>query len=126
MVAVRSFSILLAFRSPLIPIGIPAKKSKVIPTKPMSSSNLKTKLEFKMFVGVMHQQIIKGMNTANANSNPKIPISVRVVLFFTPIDTFFYVLDLEIQLAGLKILALTEGCFPLCRRYAAGQEALRA
>lgn len=75
IMAVWRFSIPLAFRSPLIPIGIPAKKSKAIPIMPMSSSSLKRKWEFKMFVGVIHQQTIKGMNAANVSSNPKIPVS---------------------------------------------------
>ena len=77
-----SFIILFAIIIPIIPTGIPTSKIMPLPPMPIISSNLNKELEFRMFVGVLDHQTIKGMTKHIASSNPKIILSNTVLFSF--------------------------------------------
>ena len=80
IVVFRSFIILFALIIPITPTGIPASNIRTLPKIPIVSSRLNKELEFKIFVGVLDHQIIKGITKTNVNCNPKI-ILLKTVLF---------------------------------------------
>ncbi len=77
-----SFIILFAIIIPIIPTGIPTNKIMPLPQMTIIFSNLNKELEFRMFVGVLDHQTIKGMTKHIASSNPKIILSNTVLFSF--------------------------------------------
>lgn len=94
IVATRLFSITLAFKSPIIPRGTPTISIRALPATPMSSSNPSRKLEFKIFVGIILQQMTNGFSDTNINSNQKILSLVAFILLVMSKALFFTVINL--------------------------------
>ena len=98
IVGILRFSNFFALTMPKTPTGIPVQKNKPLPLIPTISNNPNQKLEFRIFVGVILHQPIKGINITNINSIQNInrvaffafSISAASAVQVCVVSSFFY------------------------------------